>query len=63
MHILLLFFSNSVPASAVCAFSMGDVNATFKSRFKGQKTALHNWLAVHEKDTPKPHPEGVGCSH
>lgn len=49
---------NSVPASAVCAFSMGDVNKTFKSRFKGQKTALHNWLAVHEKDTPKPHPEG-----
>lgn len=49
---------NSIPASAICAFSMGDVNKTFKSRFKGQESSVHNWLAVHEKETPVPHPEG-----
>ncbi|XP_029633107.1 semaphorin-1A isoform X3 [Octopus sinensis] len=48
---------NSAPASAVCAFSMKQVIKTFKGRFKGQKSAGHNWLPVSKDETPNPHPE------
>uniref|UniRef100_A0A8D0L8A5 Semaphorin-6D n=1 Tax=Sphenodon punctatus TaxID=8508 RepID=A0A8D0L8A5_SPHPU len=49
---------NSIPGSAVCAFSMDDIEKVFKGRFKEQKTADSVWTAVPEDKVPKPRP---GC--
>lgn len=49
---------NSVPGSAVCAFSMDDIEKVFKGRFKEQKTPDSVWTAVPEDKVPKPRP---GC--
>ncbi|KAF7241611.1 Semaphorin-6D [Varanus komodoensis] len=45
---------NSIPGSAVCAFSMDDIEKVFKGRFKEQKTADSVWTAVPEEKVPRP---------
>nr|XP_033775988.1 semaphorin-6D isoform X1 [Geotrypetes seraphini]XP_033775989.1 semaphorin-6D isoform X1 [Geotrypetes seraphini]XP_033775990.1 semaphorin-6D isoform X1 [Geotrypetes seraphini] len=49
---------NSIPGSAVCAFSMDDIEKVFKGRFKEQKTPDSVWTAVPEDKVPEPRP---GC--
>ncbi|XP_053128264.1 semaphorin-6D isoform X9 [Hemicordylus capensis] len=49
---------NSIPGSAVCAFSMDDIEKVFKGRFKEQKTPDSVWTAVPEDKVPRPRP---GC--
>ncbi|XP_060611280.2 semaphorin-6D isoform X9 [Anolis sagrei] len=49
---------NSIPGSAVCAFSMEDIEKVFKGRFKEQKTPDSVWTAVPEDKVPRPRP---GC--
>ncbi|XP_005998351.1 semaphorin 6D isoform X2 [Latimeria chalumnae] len=49
---------NSIPGSAVCAFSMNDIEKAFRGRFKEQKTPDSVWTAVPEDRVPKPRP---GC--
>ncbi|XP_006768337.1 PREDICTED: semaphorin-6D isoform X4 [Myotis davidii] len=49
---------NSIPGSAVCAFSMDDIEKVFKGRFKEQKTPDSVWTAVPEDKVPTPRP---GC--
>lgn len=44
----------SIPGSAVCAFSMDDIEKVFKGRFKEQKTPDSVWTAVPEDKVPKP---------
>ncbi|BFZ01983.1 hypothetical protein BsWGS_05022 [Bradybaena similaris] len=47
---------NAIHGSAVCAFRYSDIEETFRSRFKGQESHLHNWLPVSWESTPRPHP-------
>ncbi|XP_040198597.1 semaphorin-6D isoform X4 [Rana temporaria] len=49
---------NSIPGSAVCAFTMDDIEKAFRARFKEQKTPDSVWTAVPEDKVPKPRP---GC--
>ncbi|XP_051952913.1 semaphorin-6D-like isoform X4 [Xyrauchen texanus] len=49
---------NSIPGSAVCAFSMADIEKVFRGRFKEQKTADSVWTPFPEEKLPKPRP---GC--
>uniref|UniRef100_A0AAQ4QV26 Semaphorin 6D n=1 Tax=Gasterosteus aculeatus aculeatus TaxID=481459 RepID=A0AAQ4QV26_GASAC len=49
---------NSIPGSAVCAFSMADIEAVFLGRFKEQKTPDSVWTPFPEEKLPKPRP---GC--
>ena len=38
---------NSISASAVCAFSLKDVMASFQGQFKEQESINSNWLPIH----------------
>ncbi|XP_055029410.2 semaphorin-6D isoform X2 [Misgurnus anguillicaudatus] len=49
---------NSIPGSAVCAFSMADIESVFRGRFKEQKTTDSVWTPFPEEKLPKPRP---GC--
>uniref|UniRef100_A0A3Q3LUB9 Semaphorin 6D n=1 Tax=Mastacembelus armatus TaxID=205130 RepID=A0A3Q3LUB9_9TELE len=49
---------NSIPGSAVCAFSMADIEKVFQGRFKEQKTPDSVWTPFPEEKLPKPRP---GC--
>ncbi|KAM9409702.1 semaphorin-6D isoform 2-T3 [Pholidichthys leucotaenia] len=49
---------NSIPGSAVCAFSMADIEKVFLGRFKEQKTPDSVWTPYPEDKLPKPRP---GC--
>uniref|UniRef100_A0A3P8XCC6 Sema domain-containing protein n=1 Tax=Esox lucius TaxID=8010 RepID=A0A3P8XCC6_ESOLU len=49
---------NSIPGSAVCAFSMDDIEKVFRGRFKEQKTPDSVWTAFPEEKLPNPRP---GC--
>uniref|UniRef100_A0A673JHT3 Semaphorin-6D-like n=1 Tax=Sinocyclocheilus rhinocerous TaxID=307959 RepID=A0A673JHT3_9TELE len=49
---------NSIPGSAVCAFSMADIEKAFHGRFKEQKTPDSVWTPFPEDKLPKPRP---GC--
>ncbi|KAJ8393125.1 hypothetical protein AAFF_G00068080 [Aldrovandia affinis] len=49
---------NSIPGSAVCAFSMADIEKAFHGQFKEQKTPDSVWTAFPEHRLPKPRP---GC--
>ncbi|XP_033963831.1 semaphorin-6D isoform X4 [Pseudochaenichthys georgianus] len=49
---------NSIPGSAVCAFSMDDIEKVFSGRFKEQKTTDSVWTPIPEDKLPKPRP---GC--
>ncbi|XP_067352034.1 semaphorin 6D isoform X2 [Channa argus] len=47
---------NSIPGSAVCAFSMDDIEKVFLGRFKEQKTPDSVWTPFPEEKLPKPRP-------
>ncbi|CAK6977164.1 sema domain%2C transmembrane domain (TM), and cytoplasmic domain, (semaphorin) 6D, like [Scomber scombrus] len=47
---------NSIPGSAVCAFSMADIEKVFLGRFKEQKTPDSVWTPYPEEKLPKPRP-------
>ncbi|KAJ8272412.1 hypothetical protein COCON_G00112710 [Conger conger] len=47
---------NSIPGSAVCAFSMADIEKVFRGRFKEQKAPDSVWTAFPEDRLPKPRP-------
>lgn len=47
---------NSIGGSAVCAFRMRDVIATFDGPFKEQETMNANWLPVQSIKVPEPRP-------
>ncbi|KAM9766043.1 semaphorin-6D isoform 4-T4 [Menidia menidia] len=47
---------NSIPGSAVCAFSMADIEKVFWGRFKEQKTPDSVWTPFPEEKLPKPRP-------
>ncbi|XP_068586354.1 semaphorin-6D isoform X2 [Cebidichthys violaceus] len=49
---------NSIPGSAVCAFSMADIETVFMGRFKEQKTPDSVWTPFPEEKLPRPRP---GC--
>ncbi|XP_053534197.1 sema domain, transmembrane domain (TM), and cytoplasmic domain, (semaphorin) 6D, like isoform X3 [Ictalurus punctatus] len=49
---------NSIPGSAVCAFSMPDIEKVFEGRFKEQKTPDSVWTPVPEDRLPSLRP---GC--
>uniref|UniRef100_A0A1A8F2Q1 Sema domain, transmembrane domain (TM), and cytoplasmic domain, (Semaphorin) 6D, like n=1 Tax=Nothobranchius korthausae TaxID=1143690 RepID=A0A1A8F2Q1_9TELE len=47
---------NSIPGSAVCAFTMTDIEKVFSGRFKEQKTPDSVWTPFPEEKLPKPRP-------
>ncbi|XP_066967257.1 semaphorin-1A-like isoform X6 [Macrobrachium rosenbergii] len=47
---------NSIPGSAVCAFSMRAVLDTFEGPYKEQENLNSNWLPVHQNKVPDPRP-------
>ncbi|RWS31717.1 semaphorin-1A-like isoform X2 [Leptotrombidium deliense] len=48
--------SNSVGASAVCAYRVQDILDVFEGPFKGQMTPDSNWLSVPSSKVPEPRP-------
>uniref|UniRef100_A0A8C9RPJ8 Semaphorin 6D n=1 Tax=Scleropages formosus TaxID=113540 RepID=A0A8C9RPJ8_SCLFO len=47
---------NSIPGSALCAFTMADIEKVFQGRFKEQKTPDSVWTAFPEDRLPRPRP-------
>ncbi|XP_058804180.1 semaphorin-1A isoform X2 [Phymastichus coffea] len=47
---------NSISGSAVCAFSLQDIQDTFEGLFKEQSTQNSNWLPVPSSKVPDPRP-------
>lgn len=47
---------NSIPGSAVCAFTFQDIMDTFEGPFKGQASVNANWLPVQGTKVPEPRP-------
>ncbi|XP_018027086.1 semaphorin-1A [Hyalella azteca] len=47
---------NSIPGSAICAFTFQDIMDTFEGPFKGQSTVNANWLPVQTTQVPEPRP-------
>lgn len=47
---------NSIGGSAICAFSMRSVLASFDGAFKEQETMNANWLKVPSLKVPEPRP-------
>ncbi|KAK3863098.1 hypothetical protein Pcinc_031091, partial [Petrolisthes cinctipes] len=47
---------NSIPGSAVCAFSMRSILDTFEGHYKEQETMNSNWLPVRQSKVPEPRP-------
>ncbi|XP_022692617.1 semaphorin-1A-like isoform X2 [Varroa jacobsoni] len=47
---------NSILGSAVCAFRLEDIEATFNGPFKGQDGKNSNWLRVVDSKVPEPRP-------
>jgi len=52
-------YRNSLRGSAVCAFKLDSIVASFEGPHKEQKTARSNWLPVREVDIPDPRPAKV----
>ncbi|KAI8117621.1 Semaphorin-1A, partial [Lucilia cuprina] len=48
--------TNSIPGSAVCAFSLQDIADTFEGSFKEQSGINSNWLPVNNAKVPEPRP-------
>ncbi|XP_044300478.1 semaphorin-6A-like [Varanus komodoensis] len=64
--------SSRIPASAVCAFSLPDIEKVFDGSFKEQKTPHSRWTPVPDSKVPVPRPgscagsgslEGYASSH
>lgn len=47
---------NSIPGSAICAFTFQDIMDTFEGPFKGQESVHANWLPVQSTKVPEPRP-------
>ncbi|CAN8011334.1 unnamed protein product, partial [Ixodes pacificus] len=47
---------NSLSGSAVCAFSLEDVQRAFEGNFKGQDDINSNWLPIVNSKVPEPRP-------
>lgn len=47
---------NSIPGSAICAFTFQKIMDTFEGPFKGQDSVNANWLPVHQTKVPEPRP-------
>ncbi|CAL4176126.1 unnamed protein product [Meganyctiphanes norvegica] len=47
---------NSIPGSAICAFSMRHILDAFEGDFKEQETPDSNWLPVRQNKIPSPRP-------
>uniref|UniRef100_A0A6A7FXT6 Semaphorin-1A n=3 Tax=Hirondellea gigas TaxID=1518452 RepID=A0A6A7FXT6_9CRUS len=47
---------NSIPGSAICAFTFQDIMDTFEGSFKGQSSVNSNWLPVQMTKVPEPRP-------
>eukprot|EP00096_Caligus_rogercresseyi_P008854 TRINITY_DN2875_c0_g2_i2.p1 TRINITY_DN2875_c0_g2~~TRINITY_DN2875_c0_g2_i2.p1 ORF type:complete len:852 (-),score=235.20 TRINITY_DN2875_c0_g2_i2:775-3330(-) len=47
---------NSIGGSAVCAYSIKDINKAFNGKFKEQRDSSANWLPVSDKNVPTPRP-------
>jgi hypothetical protein len=52
-------FSNGLTASAICAFTLTDLNRAFNGPFKGQETTKSNWLPIPDDEVPTPRPGDV----
>lgn len=50
----MYLYIHSIPGSAVCAFSMDDIEKVFSGRFKEQKTTDSVWTPIPEDKLPKP---------
>lgn len=48
--------TNAISGSAICAFSVDDIFATFEGRFKSQKDSQSNWLPIQNEQVPEPRP-------
>lgn len=59
---LSLPHSNSLSGSAVCAFSLEDVQRAFEGNFKGQDDINSNWLPIVNSKVPEPRPGQVSRS-
>lgn len=47
---------NGLTASAICAFTLQDLNKAFWGPFKGQENKNSNWLPIPEVEVPNPRP-------
>jgi semaphorin 6 len=47
---------NSILGSAICRFSLNDVEKSFESDFKNQETVNSNWLPLRPTKVPDPRP-------
>lgn len=47
---------NSIPGSAICAFSVDDIMDSFEGRFKSQRDSSSNWLPIPSESVPEPRP-------
>jgi len=52
-------YRSGIRGSAVCAFTLSEIDKSFEGAFKEQKTPHSNWLPVADKDVPQPHPAMV----
>lgn len=50
---------NSLRGSAICAFKMSDIVASFEGPYKEQRSSQSSWLPVRDSDVPDPHPAKV----
>ena len=48
--------SNSLGASAVCAFRLEDIHRAFDGHFKGQEDTNSNWMPIPNSKVPEPRP-------
>lgn len=48
--------TNSIGASAVCAFRLREISDAFSGRFKEQRSSGENWLAVDENKVRRIYP-------
>jgi len=47
---------NGLMGSAICTFTLDDINAVFKGKFKEQATSSSAWLPVLTNKVPEPRP-------
>lgn len=51
--------ANSIEGSAVCAFTLADIEHAFMGQFKAQQTTSHAWVPIPVENNPVPHPAQV----
>ena len=50
---------NSIHGSAVCSFTLNDIEQAYRGTFKEQKENHFKWQAVKTTEIPQPHPATV----